>query len=97
LRVALPLLCVVLLIVLINHRIFVFFIQKRGVLFTLATIPLHLSYYLYGVAAFVAGIALHVLKRPGAGHPSSRRPLSGNEADPTVATGAADLTKQSSR
>ncbi len=97
LRVALPLLCVVLLIALINLRIFVFFIQKRGVLFTLATIPLHLSYYLYGVAAFVAGLALHVLKRPGAGHPSSRRPLSGTEGDPTVPAGAADLTKQSSR
>jgi GT2 family glycosyltransferase len=97
LRFALPLLFVVLLIALINHRMFAFFIQKRGVPFTLASIPFFLSYYLYGATAFVVGIALYVLKPLGAGHTPSGRPLSRTGPDPATTPGLADLTKRSSR
>ncbi len=61
-RFAAPLLLVMFLIVLINHRFYVFFAQKQGLLFTLAVVPFHLFYYLYSMTAFAFGIGIYVWK-----------------------------------
>lgn len=48
-------------VVFANWRLYAFFERERGVLFTLAAIPLHLLYYvLLGIAAIIAA-ALHML------------------------------------
>lgn len=57
---AAPLLLAVALIVLLNYRFYAFFARKRGVMFALAVVPLHLLYYLYSVLAFVLGVGLHL-------------------------------------
>lgn len=38
-----------------NWDVYLFFYNKRGILFTLKTIPLHWLYYLYGGLAFILG------------------------------------------
>ena len=52
---------VVLLLVLmfINAPVYRFFLHKRGLLFTLQTIPWHLFYFLYGGLAFAIGLIRH--------------------------------------
>ncbi len=42
-------------IVLLNARLYLFFARKRGLVFTLAVLPLQLFYYIYSVLAFVVG------------------------------------------
>lgn len=54
-----PLVVILLLIVLINYRLYVFFIEKRSLSFALASLPLHLLYYLYSLCAFVIAGGIH--------------------------------------
>jgi glycosyltransferase involved in cell wall biosynthesis len=47
-------------IVLLNARLFVFFFRCRNLWFALAAIPFQLMYYFYSVAAFAIGMSLHI-------------------------------------
>ncbi|MGG6240599.1 glycosyltransferase [Nodosilinea sp. AN01ver1] len=47
----------------INQRVYRFFLHKRGVLFTLRVIPWHWFYFLYGGAAFAYGVATYRLRQ----------------------------------
>jgi glycosyltransferase involved in cell wall biosynthesis len=60
LQFALPLLGMLLLLILLNHRFYSFFVRKRGVIFTLAVVPFHLLYFVYSTLAFAAGVFLHL-------------------------------------
>ncbi len=40
---------------LLNRKFYMFFIEKRGVMFAAAVIPFHMLYFLYSVIAFLAG------------------------------------------
>lgn len=51
------------LLMLINAPVYRFFLDKRGWLFTLQTIPWHLFYYFYCGLAFVIGIGRYWLNR----------------------------------
>ncbi len=51
------LVCAVTLLAL-NSRLYVFFASRRGVIFTLAAIPLHWFYYFYSGLAFAIGVIL---------------------------------------
>lgn len=53
--VAAPLLGAASLIVLLNHRLYVFFARKRGLTFALAALPMHLLYYSYTLIALTLG------------------------------------------
>jgi hypothetical protein len=62
-------------IVLLNARLFVFFIRCRKLWFALAAIPFQLTYYLYSVAAFAIGVSFHLrdaMRRSKIGIPASR-------------------------
>jgi len=48
-------------IVLLNRRLYLFFIRERSILFTLVVMPLHVAYYLYSLAAFAIGVMAHLL------------------------------------
>jgi hypothetical protein len=48
-----PFLAYLTLIVLLNQRLYVFFYQKRGILFASAALPMQLLYYLYSFITFV--------------------------------------------
>jgi glycosyltransferase involved in cell wall biosynthesis len=48
------------LILLLNARLFSFFIRGRNLWFALAAIPFHLIYYIYSVIAFAMGVSLHI-------------------------------------
>ncbi len=50
-----PLLAAGLLIVLLNFRLYLFFIRTRGHMFALAAIPMHLFYFAYALASLVIG------------------------------------------
>ncbi len=50
----------ILMIVLLNRRIYSFLIQKRGVSFAIASIPFHMIYYLYSLTAFVLGNGIFI-------------------------------------
>jgi glycosyltransferase involved in cell wall biosynthesis len=50
--VVLPLLIILLLVLLINNRLYVFLIRKHGIIFALAALPLQLTYYFYSVISF---------------------------------------------
>lgn len=52
----------ILMIVLLNRRLYSFFIQKRGVSFAIAAIPFHMIYYLYSLTAFVLGNGIYMYK-----------------------------------
>ncbi len=56
----LPLLIILLLIVILNRKLYLFFAQKRGILFTFATLPMQLLYYLYSFFSFIGVGAVHV-------------------------------------
>jgi glycosyltransferase involved in cell wall biosynthesis len=59
---ALPLpFLIVLAIILINLRFYRFFIQKRGILFALRVIPMHILYYLYSGFSVVLGTLAYLL------------------------------------
>ncbi|MBE9159354.1 glycosyltransferase [Nodosilinea sp. LEGE 06152] len=47
----------------INQRVYRFFLHKRGVLFALRVIPWHWFYFLYGGAAFAYGTATYRLRQ----------------------------------
>jgi glycosyltransferase involved in cell wall biosynthesis len=57
-NIVLPLLVILLLILLINNRLYIFLVRKHGFIFALGALPLQLLYYLYSVVSFVftAGI-----------------------------------------
>ena len=57
-NIVLPLLFILLLILLINNRLYIFLVRKHGFIFALGALPLQLLYYLYSVVSFVftAGI-----------------------------------------
>ncbi|MBI5083980.1 MAG: hypothetical protein HZB13_05210 [Acidobacteria bacterium] len=62
-RLALTLLIV---LVWLNNRFYVFLAAKRGGMFAIAAIPFHLLYHLYNGISFAAGILLYALRRaPG--------------------------------
>lgn len=48
------------LILVLNYQFYAFFIQQRGIIFTLAVVPFHLLYYLYSVLAFAVGAGLYL-------------------------------------
>ena len=50
-----PLLVAMLLVVLLNYRLYVFFARKRGITFALASLPLHLFYYSYALFSLAVG------------------------------------------
>ncbi len=54
------------LFVIFNKHIFLFFLKKRGIVFSLKTIPLHLLYYLVSGFAFGSVFLKHRLKNFGA-------------------------------
>jgi hypothetical protein len=54
-------------IAVLNRDLYSFFARQRGRRFLLAAVPLHLLYFLYSVAGFAAGVALHLAGRLGAG------------------------------
>jgi len=57
LPIVLPLLGASALIVALNHRLYAFFARKRGLLFTLAALPMHLLYYAYALVGLTLGVA----------------------------------------
>lgn len=83
-RLGLPLLSIVVLIVGINRGFYTFLSRKQGILFALATIPFHLMYYVYSMAAFVAGFVLHTRNGSNGKHtlPNRLRPLGDGEPVP---------------
>ncbi len=56
-----PLLGAMLLIVLLNYRLYVFFARKRGVTFALAALPMHLFYYSYALVSLAIGLLRFLL------------------------------------
>jgi len=48
-----------LLLLWLNHDLYRFFYQKRGLKFTLGVIPMHWLYYLYNAISFGVGLLLH--------------------------------------
>ena len=55
--------CVVLLL-LLNWRLYAFFAAQRGLPFALCAIPLHWFYYLYSTLAFALGVLMWLLSAP---------------------------------
>jgi glycosyltransferase involved in cell wall biosynthesis len=53
LLLAIPVLIYLMLIVILNQRLYRFLFQKRGILFALAALPMQLLYYLYSFLTFV--------------------------------------------
>jgi glycosyltransferase involved in cell wall biosynthesis len=47
----------------LNRGLYAFFARRRGWRFLLVAVPMHLFYYLYSVAAFGIGLALHLAGR----------------------------------
>ncbi len=54
-----PMIGLVATIVLLNIKLYAFFIRKRGVVFAFAAIPFHLLYYFYSVLAFAVAKGMH--------------------------------------
>ena len=55
-----PLLAAALLIVLLNFRLYLFFIRTRGHMFALAALSMHLFYFSYALASLLIGVAMFV-------------------------------------
>jgi glycosyltransferase involved in cell wall biosynthesis len=53
--------CLLILVVLINARFYVFLVRERNVLFAASIVPLHVLYYLYSTISFAFGVGRHVL------------------------------------
>lgn len=51
------------ILILVNYNFYKFFIQKRGLVFTLMVIPLHILYYLYCEISFILGMLSYFLGR----------------------------------
>jgi len=54
---------ILLVLILINHKFYKFFLQKRGLLFALKVIPFHILYYFYSGLGLVFGIIAYFLRR----------------------------------
>jgi hypothetical protein len=72
---ALVTLAMIALFVLINHRFYRFFATRRGLVFALRVIPLHLLHYLYSGFSFVVGSGLFVLGQVTHSAPPGAIPL----------------------
>jgi hypothetical protein len=56
---SLPQLIIVLAIILLNFRLYWFFVQKRGMIFALSALPLQLLYYFYSMVALLIGSIIY--------------------------------------
>ncbi len=56
---------VILLIVVLNWRFYLFLARKWGKLYAIAAVPFHLLYYFYSAVAFGAGFLKHSTRRAG--------------------------------
>ena len=63
----------------LNAPLYRFFWRKRGVPFSLRTIPWHWFYFLYSGVAFAIATALHCIRRTQAPEPTAQPPLSTKE------------------
>jgi glycosyltransferase involved in cell wall biosynthesis len=61
---------VAVLIAWLNRGLFIFFVQRRGVLIALAFYPIQIMYYLYSLAAFFVGSVLHLANSRHNLHPT---------------------------
>ena len=59
LLLTIPLLIYLSVIILLNQRFYRFLLHKRGILFAVAALPMHLLYYLYSFAAFAVVTLIH--------------------------------------
>ena len=59
-------------IVLINLRFYLFFARERHPLFAALVVPVHVLYYIYSGAAFAIGVALHAYRIGLGGRPRPR-------------------------
>lgn len=50
----------------LNRDLFAFFLRRKGVLFTAATVPMHMVYFLYSAATFAVMWGRHVVRTRGA-------------------------------
>jgi hypothetical protein len=55
-----PTLLIMVAIVLLNHRLYSFFLRRRGMTFAIAVLPLQLFYYFYSVLTFAVSGGLHM-------------------------------------
>ncbi len=55
-------LSLILVIVLLNQKLYAFFAREKRPLFAALVVPLHLCYYLYSCASFATGIVFHIWK-----------------------------------
>jgi glycosyltransferase involved in cell wall biosynthesis len=54
-----PIIGILIAIMLLNNRLYLFLARKRGLIFALAALPMQLLYYFYSMVAFVIGGSLH--------------------------------------
>ncbi len=79
-------LSLILVIILLNHKLYAFFAREKRPLFAALVVPLHLCYYLYSSASLATGIVFHFWKtrlvpRFAFGKPSPNRNSSSVEPD----------------
>lgn len=48
--------------VVVNHDLFAFFLRRKGLLFTVATVPMHMLYFLYSATTFIVMWGCHVVR-----------------------------------
>lgn len=48
--------------VVVNHDLFAFFLRRKGLLFTIATVPMHMLYFLYSAITFIVMWGCHVVR-----------------------------------
>lgn len=60
--IGIPILLILLIIVFLNRKLYLFFVQKRGLLFTLAALPMQFLYYLYSLFSFTLVSFVHYSK-----------------------------------
>ena len=77
---------ILLFLLLINYQLYAFFFRQRGLAFTVAVLPFHLLYYVYGLVAFALGVGLY-----------RRRPITSRTGPPDVAAPAAMGTAQGAK
>jgi glycosyltransferase involved in cell wall biosynthesis len=58
LTIVLPLLIILMLVLLINNRLYVFLVRKHGFIFALAALPLQILYYLYSLVSFILTVGV---------------------------------------
>jgi GT2 family glycosyltransferase len=51
----------------LNRDLFTFFLRRKGLLFTAATVPMHMLYFLYSAATFTLMWGWHVVRARGVG------------------------------